>query len=253
MQKESKNIDPLKHIHPSNSDEMAKQRTAPDPNIALNLSRLMELVGLKQSALAAKSGVGQSTISRILNGDDSPTSRTLSKLAGALGVSVNTFFDPPTSASPPFHGHPKSDSLVREPAVKMPGLRNVPVVGVAKLINNSSFELARGDVNTSQGHVPVSTDDQTAYAVRVRGDALHPAVRDGWLIVAEPAKALTAGEFVIVGMKDGSTQIHELLYERADSVAVISIDGQVRLSLQRADIEYIHAVGAIYPPSRLKY
>lgn len=62
-----------------------------------NRRKLIEIMDKKNFSaykLWKKSGVAQSTISNILNNDNiNPTTNTLSKLADALGVSVNDFFD----------------------------------------------------------------------------------------------------------------------------------------------------------------
>lgn len=53
-----------------------------------NLRPLREAAGLKQSDLAEMSGVSQGHISKLEIGDESPTLKTLQKLADALGISI---------------------------------------------------------------------------------------------------------------------------------------------------------------------
>ncbi|MCU7381052.1 helix-turn-helix transcriptional regulator [Clostridiales Family XIII bacterium ASD5510] len=56
-----------------------------------NLKAVREEIGISQSELAKKSGVGRVTINRIENGEvDTITSRTLVRLAKALNVSTDT-------------------------------------------------------------------------------------------------------------------------------------------------------------------
>jgi transcriptional regulator with XRE-family HTH domain len=58
------------------------------------LTKIMDKKNFTAYKLWKKSGVAQSTISNILNNDNiNPTTNTLQKLADALGVSVNEFFD----------------------------------------------------------------------------------------------------------------------------------------------------------------
>jgi transcriptional regulator with XRE-family HTH domain len=54
--------------------------------------------GFSLDALAGKSGVSRSMISLIERGESSPTAVVLEKLAAALGVTLPSLFDPPTSA-----------------------------------------------------------------------------------------------------------------------------------------------------------
>lgn len=72
---------------------MPKQRVAPNPHIAKNLATLMELKGLtSQPALSARSGVGQTTIGRILRGEVNAQAENLNKIALALGCDINVLF-----------------------------------------------------------------------------------------------------------------------------------------------------------------
>ena len=52
------------------------------------IKQLREKAGLTQSQLAEKAGIPQSYVSRLENGDHSPTHKTVTKLAQALGVLV---------------------------------------------------------------------------------------------------------------------------------------------------------------------
>lgn len=240
---------PQKHMHPPEHGEMAKTRTAPDPRIAANLRALMAAHSVSQLALSERTGVGQSTISRVLNGDDSPTTRTLAKLAAAFNVSLDAFFRHEEQQTAGLPIYPIADNAKFNPVDKTPGFRNVPVVGVARLTTGGFFEPVGQAL--PEGHVQVSGAAPSAYALRARGDALHPVIRDGWIVVVEPDQALTPGEFVIVGLTDGRRMIGELLFERPDSLAVAEVNGGSRSTHQRAELAYVHAVGPIFPPSRL--
>lgn len=117
--------------------------------------------------------------------------------------------------------------------------------------NGMYEELALASGQETQ-HVEAHTRDPRAYALRVRGDAVQPAVRDGWIIVAEPASQPEAGEYVLITGRDGRKMLMELLYQRGDSVAVLAITGQRRLTLSQEEIASVHHVTAILPPSMLR-
>lgn len=60
------------------------------------------------------SGVAQSTISSILSGNNlNPTTATLEKLANALGVSINTFFESNESTNEKIEIKPTDDAIVK--------------------------------------------------------------------------------------------------------------------------------------------
>lgn len=57
-------------------------------DIAMQVVELREQLGLTQAELAEKCGIDQGDISRIERGSVSPTSRTLQRIAEALGARV---------------------------------------------------------------------------------------------------------------------------------------------------------------------
>jgi phage repressor protein C with HTH and peptisase S24 domain len=73
---------------------MAKTKVAPDPNVGKNIAALMDSVPElgSQSLLAAKAGLAQSTIGRILRGEVDPTAGNLRKIANAFGVWAETLY-----------------------------------------------------------------------------------------------------------------------------------------------------------------
>jgi transcriptional regulator with XRE-family HTH domain len=66
------------------------------PQLADNLRRLMARQGISLDALAAASGVDRRTIAGVLRGTKRPHSRTLHRLAEALGVPADEFFQDPS-------------------------------------------------------------------------------------------------------------------------------------------------------------
>ena len=59
-----------------------------DYDIAMQMIALREKHGLTQAELAKRCGVDQGDISRIERGETSPTTRTLQRMADALGAQV---------------------------------------------------------------------------------------------------------------------------------------------------------------------
>ncbi len=63
-------------------------------NVAQQIRRLRERRNLSQRALAEASGLSRNTLSLLERGQTSPTVSTLKRIAIALGVGLNAFFDP---------------------------------------------------------------------------------------------------------------------------------------------------------------
>ena len=66
--------------------------------ISTRLKRLMEEKGVRQTELAARASIAQTTVSRYVRGVQEPKSRELHAISKALGVSMDSWF---TSLQPP--------------------------------------------------------------------------------------------------------------------------------------------------------
>ena len=53
---------------------------------------------------------------------------------------------------------------------------------------------------------------------------------------------------------NGQSMVKELLFENAEEVSLGAVnDNYGRITFQRRDIEQLHYVGGIVPPSKIKY
>ena len=106
----------------------------------------------------------------------------------------------------------------------------------------------------ADGWLDVPTKDPDAYSLRVKGDSMAPAIRSGWVVWCEPNHALIPGEYVMVRRTSGECMVKELLFENPEEVSLMAVnDGYGRLTIPRSEIEQIHYVGGIVPPSKIKY
>jgi phage repressor protein C with HTH and peptisase S24 domain len=139
-----------------------------------------------------------------------------------------------------------------EHAGEMPTTTFVPVVGTAKMGDCGYYEEI-STMGAGDGYIATYSKDQNAYALRVRGDSMAPAIRDGWYVVVEPNSTPSVGEYVLVKLKEGQRMVKELLYQRQDSIAVMSINGEKRKTIAIDEIDDHHgiqAIVAILPPSK---
>lgn len=146
---------------------------------------------------------------------------------------------------------PAAQPLVQ--AGGLPATTFVPVVGTAKMGDCGYYEEISTMSGAGDGYIATYSKDQNAYALRVRGDSMAPAIRDGWYVVVEPNSTPSVGEYVLVKLKDGQRMVKELLYQRTDSIAVMSINGEKRKTIPTDEIDDHHgiqAIVAILPPSK---
>ncbi|MEX0293844.1 helix-turn-helix transcriptional regulator [Pseudomonas putida] len=126
--------------------------------------------------------------------------------------------------------------------------RRIEIVGTAQLGNDGYWI----GLDTSDGWVETWSRDEDAYALRLKGDSMAPAIRSGWVAVCEPNHRLVPGEYVMVTTTDGQSMVKELLFESEDSVSVMSVNSAYeRRTIDWADIEKIHYVGNILAPSKI--
>jgi transcriptional regulator with XRE-family HTH domain len=138
--------------------------------VAANVRRLRTTRGLSAGALAAASGVGKATLSRIEAGQANPTVETLYALADALGVSFGTL----TSAAVP------RVQLVRAAEIPRVGgavqVRAVDRLYGAPLVEVIDVLFPAGKVREADPHPPGVTEHLLLVRGRLRaGPADEPA------------------------------------------------------------------------------
>lgn len=126
----------------------------------------------------------------------------------------------------------------------------VPVVGTAKLGEDGYYDEISSIPGSGDGHIEIAIDDPNAYGLRVRGQSMFPAIRDGWYVLVKPNAAPQIGEYVLLKLQDGRKMVKELLIQRPSSIEVMSVNGGERLTFETAELEGIQAVGAVVSPSQ---
>ncbi|MFW6342493.1 MAG: S24 family peptidase [Halothiobacillaceae bacterium] len=147
----------------------------------------------------------------------------------------------------------RSASEHTEPGPSVGPYKGVPIVGTAQMGDDGYWMELDYPVGHGDGYIDAPTRDANAYALRVRGQSMAPAIRDGWIVVIEPNRDPVPGEYVMVKTTDGRSMVKELLYARPDVVSLMSVnDGYGRLNLAPDEIEKMHPVGMIVPPSKIR-
>lgn len=127
--------------------------------------------------------------------------------------------------------------------------RHIKIVGTAQMGTQGYwYAIENGD-----GYVEFPSRDPGAYALRLKGNSMAPAIKNGWVAVVEPNGQLIPGEYVMVRLHDGESMVKELLYANDVEVSLASVnDAYDRRTIPVEQIEHIHYVGAVCPPSKVK-
>ncbi|OZI36309.1 hypothetical protein CEG14_14960 [Bordetella genomosp. 1] len=131
--------------------------------------------------------------------------------------------------------------------------RMIPVIGTAQLGENGFYEMLEYPAGHGDGYIRYKSKDPNAYVLKVRGDSMKPAIRNGWYIVVEPSGTPTPGEYVVLQLEDGRKMAKELLFHhpRTRDIEVMSVNGEVRMSIPGSALVSVHPICAVVPPSQL--
>jgi phage repressor protein C with HTH and peptisase S24 domain len=130
----------------------------------------------------------------------------------------------------------------------------IPIVGMAQLGDNGYFEDQQHPAGQGDGHIDTPTQDKDAYALKVVGDSMHPAIRHGWYVVIEPNLEPFNGMIALFQLKDGRKMIKELSNTADGYYTLLSINQEhKRITVSASEIDKIHPVAFIAPPNKVKH
>lgn len=216
-----------------------------------------------QADFARASGISPTYVTRMLKDDTSPSRKRIGEgLARQIEDRLNLpalWLDTAReranldvhAAEPPPSAYPGQRPSDRSPQAGISTGRDAgtPVTAVARLIEDGFFEQLPFDGRQTDGWVPALTDN-AAYALRVKGDSLAPAIENGQYLIVLPGAEPHPGERIVVSFKDGRKAILKLLFRRADTLAVTRLAGGIQQTLEREDLAYVHAVFGLVEASR---
>ncbi|WXL27737.1 S24 family peptidase [Ectopseudomonas mendocina] len=188
----------------------------------------------------------QSAASHYLTGKNALNAEAASVFARYLQVPVSDFS--PRLAEEIARMADASSTVEPGPPITSQ-FRAVRIVGTAQMGPEGYWS----GLDDCEGVVDVPSSDPGAYALRLRGDSMAPAIRSGWIAVIEPNRSVVPGEYVMIRLTDGENMLKELLYANDTEISVMSInDAYGRRTIPAEKLEHIHYVGAIVPPSKAR-
>lgn len=124
----------------------------------------------------------------------------------------------------------------------------LPVVGEVKAGTEGYLEELQYPVGHGEGYVEYWTSDKHAYALRVRGDSMHPRYRAGEFIIVSPSIEAQPGSDVVICMNDGQKMLKTLSWVRDREVQLLSINnGYTPFTVERSEIHQIQRVAGSVP------
>lgn len=210
---------------------------------------------LNQKQLAAAVGVSQSNISQIEA--SAYESAFTTQIAAACGVNPlwlatgdGEMIDIRTISN----DVSKYENLLPSEAANVEGApalvkaRKVPVIGEVKGGLDGYFDELMYPVGHGEGYVEYWCRDESAYALRVRGDSMHPRYRAGEFVVVTPSIEAQPGSDVVIQLVDGRKLLKQLNWIRDDEIQLLSINnGYEPLTLSKSEVLSMQPVGGGVP------
>lgn len=147
---------------------------------------------------------------------------------------------------------PESNKQIQsnvESALSLKRPRGIPVVGSVKAGDDGYLEELEYPVGHGEGEVIYWVQDKAAYALRVKGDSMHPRYRAGEFVVLTPSIEALPGRDVVVILKNGKKLLKLLNWVRDGELQLLSINnGYTPMTIDLSEIERIHRVAGSVPP-----
>jgi phage repressor protein C with HTH and peptisase S24 domain len=167
--------------------------------------------GLSPSGLAKRAGLDPTTFnkSKRITADGRarwPSTESVAKSLAATGASIDQFVALITEA-----GQPTAEA--------------VPLIGFAEAGAGGYFD--DGGYPAGKGWDEVAfpaVDDEHVYALKISGDSMHPAYRDGTVIIVSPAATIHRGDRVVVKTREGEVMAKELKRKTAKALELKSLN-----------------------------
>jgi len=188
--------------------------------------------------ISSRSGVEVGTISAIEN-RDSDRSKYFGDIAKAFGLTIEQLSDVEKDWL--------SESNV-EPAPDIIMSKLLPISGEIQGGDNGYLDIQQFPAGYAEGCVAHPVRNPNCYALRVRGDSMHPRIKHREIIVIDPDHDLKEGDEVVVHLHDGRQMVKIFLYKREGEISLGSVnDKHPVINVKQSDIKMMHFVAAILP------
>lgn len=117
------------------------------------------------------------------------------------------------------------------------------VKGVYRLTGTGDAEVLALDAGSDAGHVLTPLVAAGVHAVRVKGNALSPYVKDGqYLLLQSAPDKLMPEENIVITLVGGQRLLRELMHQRDGSLVVLPVQGGQPEAIDVSDIDQIDSV-----------
>lgn len=245
---------PMNDVSPKHSD------------FAERLNELMERPSSQirsVNQLKDAAGITYEMARRYTLGISKPRDEKLRKIATLLGVSVSYLDngDGHVSTEPQLMNPIQVDGLYHSPGMPLPefarisqypdGRIFVPIIGDATMGPDGFFEEYGVNSRYGDGYVQAPFNvSPYSYGLRGVGGCMHPAIRDGWLVIFDPEAQPMPTEYVHVCLKDGRQTIKEFIGLHDGILTLMAVNTGERITFKNDQVLGMATCVFIVSPSR---
>ncbi|MBI5264519.1 MAG: helix-turn-helix transcriptional regulator [Bradyrhizobium sp.] len=191
------------------------------------LDRLAARAGLSPSGLARRAGLDPTTFnkSKRITPDGRarwPSTESIAKALTATGSSLDLFVE-----------------LIGDGATQ--GEASVPLIGFGLAANGGYFDELGFPSGKGWNEVVLPwAEDGRVYALEISGDSMHPAYRDGDIIVVSPGTAIRRGDRVVVKTRTGEVMVKQFKRRTARTIELQPLNPvRAERTLAAAEVAWI--------------
>lgn len=163
---------------------------------AERLRAALDLRGMRQSDLAAATGIGKSSISTYLSGDYLPKQRNIYKMASALDVNEAWLMG---LDAPMERAAPSAKPDIPPGFEPLPPMAKLPLVGAIACGQPITAE------ENLEGAVNVPEEWNADFVLTCRGDSMAPKIEDGDLVAIRIQPEVANGQIAAVRIDSEAT------------------------------------------------
>lgn len=214
--------------------------------LADRLKKAREEKGMNQTELAKKAHLKNQSIIGSLESGHRKSSSHIPAIAQALGVEALWLAD---GIGPK---RVKKIEIDNESSFDYSNgaiyCRTIRISGEIQAGDNGFLNVQQFPEGIDEGYVLSPVNGNSCYALRVRGDSMHPRIKHGEIILINPDQDVRSGNEVVVNLKDGRQMVKVYLYERDGEVTLSSVNkSHEDVIVKLDDIDQMHYVAAILP------
>ena len=173
-----------------------------------------------------------------------------------LGVDARWLATGNGSMHPADHaGDPPQAEEPRQNPLLSPRRKSIKLKGRIRMLDGRGNYEEQELLESELGMVACYSDDPEAYALRVKGDYLHPVVKNGAILVIEPNTPPMPEDMVLLHLRDGRRMVRELIMMSEDRYVLEAIAGGDRMTIEPDDLHPergLQHINAVVSPRGLR-